>query len=41
MEAMCADSWRWISGNPNGFGDEVSEAAGSVSQGVEKIPVKE
>jgi len=22
LEDMCADSWRWISNNPNGFGDE-------------------
>ena len=21
LEDMCADSWRWISSNPNGFGD--------------------
>lgn len=21
LEDMCADSWRWISNNPNGFGD--------------------
>ena len=22
LEEMCADSWRWISGNPNGFNSE-------------------
>ena len=22
LEQMCADSWRWISGNPEGFGGE-------------------
>jgi len=22
LEDMCADSWRWISQNPNGFGEE-------------------
>ena len=27
IEAMCADSWRWISGNPDGFGKEEEGAA--------------
>ena len=22
LEAMCADSWRWISNNPDGFGKQ-------------------
>lgn len=25
LEAMCADSWRWISSNPDGFGDDDTE----------------
>ena len=27
LEAMCADSWRWISNNPDGFGPDDGSTA--------------
>ena len=26
LEAMCADAWRWQSGNPEGYGDRLASA---------------
>ena len=26
LEQMCADSWKWISNNPNGFNADASES---------------
>lgn len=29
LEAMCADSWRWISANPQGYAAAIADAASS------------
>ena len=39
MEQMCADSWRWISSNPDGFNTAVEEVGAATT--VEAVKLTE